>query len=310
MKKRGLSFLIVVGLTVAFPSPAQAAHFSAWSAPENLGCGAINTAGNDFGPGISKDGLSLYFGRGNPPDIYVSQRSAVSAPWGPPVIVPNVNSAAADNVVSFSRDGHWMFLNSNRAGGFGDNDIWASYRSHVHDDFDWQTPVNLGPGVNSPGFEAGATYFENEGSAPELFFGRGPSASEQFTSTKIWMSRQEPDGTWGTASEVNELNSDFPYGTQRPSIRFDGLEIFFYSNRPGGQGGSDIWAATRPSVDVAWDEPENLGPNVNTAEADFQPNISADGLALYMAVTRTVAEGGCGGFDVYMSTRTKVNPGG
>jgi hypothetical protein len=319
MKTRWLAFSVAVGLLAAFSGTALAApHYSEWGTPVSLGCGVINTAYNDFGPGVSKDGLSLYFGSdraapGQPPDIYVSQRPSVDAPWGTPVLVPNVNYVspenvpATENVVSLSRDGHWMFFNSNRPDGLGDIDIWASYRAHIHDDFDWQTPVNLGPGVNSDLFEAGASYFENDGGTPQLFFGRGQSSSLQFTTTKIMVSEQLPDGTFGNAHEVTELNLPGT-GSQRPSIRFDGLEIFFYANnRSGGVGGSDIWVAERTSVDAAWDEPTNLGSVVNTPGAEFQPHISANGLALYFATNRT--DGACGGWDIYVTTRLRVRGG-
>lgn len=309
MRRRWLGFLMAVGLVAAFPSLAQAAgHFSGWSTPVGLGCGLINSGGNDSGPAISKDELSLYFASdvaGPPLRIYVSQRASVDDAWGTPVVLgSNVNDGIhSSGVPSLSRDGHWLFFNSNR--GFGDIDIWASYREHVHDDFDWQPAVNLGPGVNTSGFEAGASYFENDGGAPQLFFGRADMASDQFTKTKIMVSEQLPDGTWATATEVSELNSPFPYGTQRPSIRFDGLEIFFFSMRPGGLGGSDIWVATRQSVDDVWDVPVNLGAPVDTSLADFHPQISGDGLTLYFASSNP--NGACGGFNLFVTTRTRVH---
>jgi len=309
MRRRWLGFLMAVGLVAAFPSLAQAAgHFSGWSTPVGLGCRLINSGGNDSGPAISKDELSLYFASdvaGPPLRIYVSQRASVDHAWGTPVVLgSNVNDGIhSSGVPSLSRDGHWLFFNSNR--GFGDIDIWASYREHVHDDFDWQPAVNLGPGVNTSGFEAGASYFENDGGAPQLFFGRADMASDQFTKTKIMVSEQLPDGTWATATEVSELNSPFPYGTQRPSIRFDGLEIFFFSMRPGGLGGSDIWVATRQSVDDVWDVPANLGAPVDTSFADFHPQISGDGLTLYFASSNP--DGACGGFNLFVTTRTRVH---
>src|SRR5205085_3696584 len=141
------------------------------------------------------------------------------------------------NVVSFSRDGHWMFFNSDRVGGYGDVDIWASYRKHVHDDFGWETPFNLGDGlggVNTSGFDAGASYFENKGRrAPLLFFGRGLSRATQNTTTDIWVAELLDNGTFGNAHPVFELNKPVPSGEQRPSIRMDGLEIFFSSTRAG-----------------------------------------------------------------------------
>jgi hypothetical protein len=317
-----MGFLMAVGLVAAFPSLAQAAgHFSGWSTPVGLGCGLINSdpndppgsGGNDTGPAISKDELSLYFASdvaGPPLRIFVSRRASVHDAWGTPVALgSNVNDGIhTSGVPSLSRDGHWLFFNSNR--GFGDIDIWASYREHVHDDFDWQPAVNLGPGVNTSGFDAGASYFENDGGAPQLFFGRADISSHQSTNTKIMVSEQLPDGTFGNAHEVTELNLD-RWGSQRPSIRFDGLEIFFFSMRPGslvGPGGvatSDIWVATRQSLDDVWDVPVNLGAPINTSVADFHPQISGDGLTLYFASSNQ--DGTCGGYNLFVSTRTRVH---
>ena len=41
-----------------------------------------------------------------------------------------------------------------------------------------------------------------------------------------------------------------PMTENRPTIRQDGLEIFFYSDRTGGQGSSDLWTSTRSSADA------------------------------------------------------------
>jgi len=203
-----------------------------------------------------------------------------------------------------------MFFNSNRPGGSGDIDLWAAFRDHVHDDFGWGAPFNLGPGVNSAVFEGGAGFFENDdGGAPLLFFGHGTSQATSETTTDIFVSELRADGTFGPPRLVPELSTPAPQGEQRPSIRFDGLEIFFNSNRVGstpdalGAPSRDIWVATRNSVDAPWDAPVRLGPAVNTGFADIQPQISADGETLFFSSDRP---GGCGASDLYMSTRTKL----
>lgn len=287
--------------------------YSDWGPVVHLGCGTINSASDDQGPAVSKDGLSLYFGsdRASPGDrdLYVAQRPSVDAPWGVPRnLGPTVNSPGVDNIPSFSRDGHWMFFNSNRDGGFGDVDLWASYRAHVHDDFAWEAPFNLGPrvntaGVNTAGFDGAASYFENEeGGSPLLFYSSGSSLA----TSDIWVAELRPDGTFGNAQLVAELSS--PQADQRPSIRFDGLEIFFFSNRNGstpnaGVPSPDIWVATRNSVHESWGEPVNLGPIVNTPFNEINPHISADGQTLYFASNRPT---GCGGNDIYMTMRAKL----
>jgi hypothetical protein len=51
--------------------------------------------------------------------------------------------------------------------------------------------------------------------------------------------------------------------------------------RPGGQGGQDLWLATRRTKNEPWEEAVNLGPIVNSPGWDFAPNISPDGSTLY-----------------------------
>src|SRR5205823_11710357 len=99
-----------------------------------------------------------------------------------------------------------IFFFSARPGTVGSSDIWAAWRADVHDDFAWQTPANLGTGVNTTGFEGGPGYFENEdGAGAQLFFNRNPAPVGN--GGDIYVSMQAEDGTWGTAVPVAELNS-------------------------------------------------------------------------------------------------------
>jgi hypothetical protein len=296
--------LIVIALMIAMrPHVTAAPEVSDWAAPMNLGC-QINSSFGDQGPAISKDGLSLYFGSMRPgfgaSDLWVSQRASVHNPWGPPMnLGALINTAGVDNIPALSRDEHFLFFNSDRAGTSGGADIWVSYRPNVQDDFGWRPPVNLGAGVSSPAFELGASYFENdEAGAPLLFFGRGPTGPAD---TDIYVSELQTNGTFGEAMLAPELSST--QADQRPSVRFDGLEIFLGSDRIGSLGLSDLWVSTRETVVHGWDTPTNLSPTINTTSVDAQPYIAADRLALFFMSNRP---GGCGGFDLYMTTRTKL----
>ena len=295
--------LIALALMIVFrPQIAAAPKFSDWGVPMNLGC-QINSPFGEQGPAISKDGLSLYFGSMRPgfggSDIWVSQRASVHNPWGPPLNLGTViNSPGVENIPALSRDGHWLFFNSDRAGTSGILDIWVSYRQHVHDDFAWQPAVNLGTGVNSPALEAGASYLENEqGGSPVLFFGRGQTLAD----FDIYALERQPDGWFGAAVFIAELNS--AQSDQRPSVRFDGLELFLSSDRLGSLGLSDLWVSTRETVFGAWETPTNLGPTINSSFADMQPYIAADRQTLFFTSNRP---GGCGALDLYMTTRTKL----
>jgi len=85
-----------------------------------------------------------------------------------------------------------------------------------------------------------------------------------------------------------------------PYISKDGLSLYFFSKRPGGFGGNDIWVSERASVDDPWEPPQNLGPNINTSSDENAPTLSLDGHRLYFASDRP---GGFGRLDLYVSRR-------
>jgi hypothetical protein len=53
------------------------------------------------------------------------------------------------------------------------------------------------------------------------------------------------------------VNSAF--NEQYPTITPNGLSLYFESNRPGGEGGLDLWVSQRTSVDSPWETPQNFG---------------------------------------------------
>jgi Tol biopolymer transport system component len=299
-------------------------HFSEWSAPVPVP--NVNSAFIDFGPGISPDGRSLYFGSNRPggfggADLWVSQRANVTDPWGPPAnLGPVINTTAAELVPAFSPDGHWMFFNSDRPGGFGGLDVWASYRRHTQDDFAWTTPINLGAHINAAGLDAGASLLRLDDEDKDvddedrddddaerdgldlLFF--GSTRPGGLGLVDLYVSPRGSDGTFGPATLLAELSS--PVNDQRPTIRRDGLEIFFYSSRSVSVGGNDLWVATREMPTDVWHAPQNVGAMVNSTANDFHPSISGDGRTLYFASDRP---GGLGQADLYMTTRTKAQRG-
>jgi hypothetical protein len=307
MNRSTLCITSLVGsivLVSAFTASSRAQKYSGWSAPINLGP-TVNSVSLERAPAISKDELSLYFGSSRPggfggEDIYVSQRETRDSEWGAPVnLGPIINTVANESVPAFSRDGHLLFFSSGRPGGSGGVDIWVSRREHTHDDFAWGPAENLGEGVNSLSTDAGPSYFDNdEVGVPQLYFNSnrpgGPGISN------LYVSEQAADGSFGPAVPALELNSTGD--SNRSSVRHDGREIFFGSNRPGSINAGDLWVATRKTVFDAWSAPINLGATLNSGPLDVHPYLSADRETLFFASTRP---GGLGSTDLYMSTRTK-----
>ena len=132
-----------------------------WGEPVNLGP-IVNSSSYDGHPSVSADGLSLFYYSTRPGgygrlDLWVTTRATTDDPWGTPVnLGPIVNSSVGDWAPSISSDGlliffadYWFF--SARPGGYGDTDLWLSLRPTK--DGEWQTPVNLGPLINTSAAE-------------------------------------------------------------------------------------------------------------------------------------------------------------
>ena len=296
-------------------SASNSATLSAWSEPVSLGS-TINSAFNDQQAALTKDGLTLYFASNRPGtpgpgpnDIWVAHRDCLECPFGEPAnLGAPVNTADNDAAPVLSRDEHWLFFLSTRTGigSVGSSDLWVAYRQDVHDDSGWQEPVNLGPGVNTSGFEGGPAYFANEdGSGAQLFFNHNPQPVAG--GGDILVSTQAPDGSWGAAVPVTELNSTTATD-QRPAISHDGLEIVFFSNRDGSVGGSvDIWQSSRPSVDAPWTTPTNVGAPVNTAAAEQHPFMFKKGRIEQLYFARNMGTGTVQNLDLLVSTRLRDN---
>jgi len=151
--------------------------FGPWSLPVNLGP-VVNSPFHERRCAISKDGLSLYItsdrpGGVNGPktphrnEIWVSQRASIDASWQAPVNLDAFNTTPVINAVgsgtanpNLSADGHLLFFQSGRPGGYGATDLYVSRRTNKHDDLGWQEPVNLGRLINTSYDEYSPTYFE------------------------------------------------------------------------------------------------------------------------------------------------------
>ena len=272
-----------------------------WSGPSNLGA-TVNSSSDETQVTITHSGLSLYFSSDRPggfgqPDIWVSYRISIGAPWGEPRnLGPVINNAQPQFAPAFSPDDHWMFFPSGgRADGFGSLDIYITYRADATDDFGWQTPVNLGPAINSPANDADPFYFvEPRTGEATLYF-----VSNRLGTFDIFESHQNADGSFQNAVLNKEL-STAAYGDRHLTIRPDGMELIFTSDRPGGMGGLDLWISRRDNVRDPWSEPVNLGPIVNTQFDERGPSLSDDGVTLFFSSTRP---GGFGLGDLWSTAR-------
>jgi Tol biopolymer transport system component len=294
---------VVAFMSLLASVPSAGPEFDDWSPPENLGP-VINSSFNDAGPAVSSAG-SLYFNSDRPDgeggnDIWVAPRRPGERSWGTPINIGSVvNTPATEAVPRLSRDGHWLFFNSNRSGGLGELDIWASYRWDTQNDFGWLPPVNVGSSVNSPAFDTTVSYFENGRTSLHQIF-LASNRPDGVGAFDIYVSTLLPDGTFGAAVLVPELSS--PLADPGLTVSSTGLEVFLFSNRTGTLGGQDLWVATRKTLSHPWSTPVNLGPLVNSTVVDSNPYISANGRSLFFQSDRP---GGLGGNDLYVTNRRR-----
>lgn len=198
--------------------------------------------------------------------------------FGTPVnLGPIVNSADDDGSPTISADGLELYFHSTRAGGAGDADIWVATRATKDDE--WGKPVNLGPVVNSPASEVAPSISADGLSL--YFCDWGIPRPGGFGETDLWVTkRATKDDPWEEPVNLGPtVNSSAHEVT--PEISFNGLELYFEADFPGGVGTHDLWVTTRATLDDEWGEPINPGPMVNGTGWEHCPTISADGLTLF-----------------------------
>lgn len=120
-------------------------------------------------------------------------------------------------------------------------------------------------------------------------FGSAPTAADICVSH---LTGRFEDMQWSEPEPV-----PFPITTQfneqEPKISLDGKRLYFLSNRPGGQGGVDVWVSERgPSGE--WQDPESLPFPINTPFNDhcfyFDDMVHED--SAYLASNRPGTLGG------------------
>ena len=226
---------------------------------------------------FSPDGREFYFTQRRPGGSTIMVMRMEGTGWSRPA--PAVFSGRYSDVDHFmTGDGRRMFFCSNRpieptAETKPDADIWVSYRS----DETWGEAQHLGPIVNSKEndyyptlAEDGTLYFssQREGGLGENDIYRSSFINGAFTA---------PDNL---GPSVNTRFREFD-----PFVAPDHSYLIFASERPGGQGGADLYISFR-DPDGSWSEARNMGPGVNSGDADFTPMLSPDGAYLFLTSRR------------------------
>jgi len=102
-------------------------------------------------------------------------------------------------------------------------------------------------------------------------------------SRDLFISWLQPDGRWAKPINVPTLNS--PQAEISPWLAPDNETLYFSTNRAGGLGENDIWMSRRLDDSwLKWSPPQNLGPDINTKQADMNLAVDATGRMAFMSL--------------------------
>jgi WD40-like Beta Propeller Repeat len=217
-----------------------------FGAPENLGA-PVNTAANDFCPtpvrggglyfvssrvvpGVSCGGADIYFTR--------FHRGEYEAPQN---LGCDINSSAQDAYVSYfedDKDNSYLYFSSNRPGGFepggSDVDIYFSLNGGA---------PQLAPGLNTASNDFQPNVRKD---GREVVFGSNRTGT--LGGDDIWTATRESISDDWLLPVHLDAPINGPAGETRPTLSWDGLTMYFDSNRPGGEGLSDNYVTTREKL--------------------------------------------------------------
>ena len=205
-------------------------------------------------------------------------------------IVPEhaLNSNSADYAPVLSPDGQTLYFTSHRTVGGRFRGEGRIYRSKRTSD-GWSRPVRMEIGTVGREMTTVAVLGDEDALlAYQEFRGEGG----------IWKLERDEAGGW-TREEKLGYPVDSRHWETFVTERFDGKERVFVSDRPGGQGGRDLYRTVK-LPDGTWSEPLNLGRRINSPGEEESPVISSDGQTLIFASNGLP---GMGGFDLFRCRR-------
>ena len=152
----------------------------------------------------------------------------------------------------------------------------------------WSRPEVVDGGLNTE-HDEGAAAFSPDGST--MYLARAvrqdwPTNVEIYTSSRS-------EAKWA-APQKFEITADTLSNYSDPAVSPDGQWLYFASDMPGGQGGTDIW---RINLKDKHGTLENLGPQINTKGNERFPNVRTDSL-LYFS---SDGHPGMGGLDLFVA---------
>ncbi|HEX6180242.1 MAG TPA: flagellar motor protein MotB, partial [Chitinophagaceae bacterium] len=202
-----------------------------------------------------------------------------------------INSEFSEYYPSITIDGSKLIF-TRKVKGFNED----FFETH-HENNGWGMPSTLQGEINT-NLNEGALTISQDG---QWLIFTGCNFPDGYGSCDLYISYLTKDG-WSAPENLGDrLNSEF--WDAGPTLSPDKRELYFASARPGGYGGIDLYVSHR-LPNGKFGEPENLGPEINTAGNESTPFMHADNQTLYFTSNGHI---GYGGDDLFLSKKGSKN---
>ena len=198
-----------------------------------------------------------------------------------------INSAVSEYYPSLTIDGKTLIY-TRRVNNFNEDFYMSEWN-----DGKWGISQSLSGNINTEQNE-GAQTISQDG---QLLIFTGCNFPDGFGNCDLYFSIRTRQG-WSLPKNMGGLiNTEF--WESAPCLSPDKRDLYFASRVPGGMGGIDIYVSHRQQ-NGKWSEPENLGPEINTAGDESCPFIHADNQTLYFTSNGLQ---GYGGDDLFLTRK-------
>lgn len=161
---------------------------------------------------------------------------------------------------------------------------------------DVATITPLPPSINTENVNNGTVAFSPDGKM--MIFGKGNTGRKKGAEdVDLYIARYR-NGQWGDPQIITGSINTPKSWDSTPAFSPDGRTVYFASNREGGYGGTDIYAAQIDSRG-RFSRIRNLGPEINTVGNEMFPYVAEDA-KFYFA---SDAHPGFGGLDIFVVKR-------
>jgi len=161
---------------------------------------------------------------------------------------------------------------------------------------DIATVTQLPASINTENVNNGCVAFSPDGKT--MVFAKGNTGKRKGgDDVDLYLARFR-NGVWSEPLIITGSLNSPKFWDSTPAFGPDGRTLYFSSNRDGGYGGTDIYAAQMDSRG-RFSRIRNLGPEINTAGNEMFPYVAEDA-KLYFA---SDAHPGFGGLDLFVVKR-------